>query len=108
VRLNGRAEIMAYLGRRYNRKNRRSWRWVRGHYVEVIHYLPGRSNQVWTTREEMDALDRQRSRTLDEVRAAQEQAKGEHGERTRGGNQGLFLLKLQRDIFPGMVKGKKA
>jgi hypothetical protein len=97
---------MAYLGRRYNRKNLRSWRRAREGYATVLHYLPG-SRRVWTTCDELDGLDRQRSLTLEEVRRPPAQATGEQTGGSRGRRGGILLLKLQRGIFPGMGKQGK-
>jgi hypothetical protein len=64
MRLNGRKAILAYLGRSMH--NRRGWRKVRDEYAAVRHYLPG-SHRVWTTRDDLDALDRARSLTVADI-----------------------------------------
>ena len=56
MRLVGRREILAYLGRRVDSKG--SWRVVRARYATVIRRDGPR--YVWTTSEELDALDRER------------------------------------------------
>ena len=63
MRLNGRREILLYLGR--SGVNRRGWRKVRQDYAAVLYFLPTR--RVWTTSEEVDALDRTRSLTVETV-----------------------------------------
>jgi hypothetical protein len=108
MRLNGRVEIMAYLGRRYNPKDQKGWRKVRGRYVEVLHYLPG-SFWVWTTSEELDALDRSRSLTLERALAAK--ARSARGS-VREGREGDAkappqFRKLVREIFLGLAKQGK-
>ena len=110
MRLNGRAEILAYLGRRWNPNHRQGWRKVRSLYLPVLHYLHG-GCWVWTTSEEIDELDRKRSLTLDEVLAAKAKARGAcvKGDRQGSGSRpGLLFLKLQRELYPGMQRGKKA
>ncbi len=57
-RLNGRWQIMAFVGR--SPRSKRSWRMVREQYAEAIYYLPG-SRHVWAVNEELIALDRARS-----------------------------------------------
>ena len=68
VRLNGRRGILHHLGRSWS--NRRAWRWIRRAYAPVIYYLPSR--RVWTTTEELDAVDRARSRTAEDVLSGRE------------------------------------
>jgi hypothetical protein len=108
MRLNGREEIMVYLGRRWNPNNRRSWKKIRSKYLPALHYLAG-SYFVWTTSEELDAIDRARSLTLDEVLAAKQAAREDCVKEMReggGSKSGLLFLKLTREIYPG-VKSKK-
>ncbi len=114
MRLNGRREIMAYLGRRYNPQDRATWRRIRRRYVEALHYLNG-SFPVWTTSEELDALDLKRSLTLDGVMAAKAQAKRERarGDSEGGGTPrlgwkaGQEFQRLVRDLYPGLVRRKR-
>ena len=99
-----------YLGRRWNPKDRKNWRKIRRRYVEVLHYLPG-SFRVWTTSEELDALDRRRSLTLDGVLAVKARTTGGSVREDREGDAKVppELRKLVRDIFPTLPQpGKQA
>ncbi len=114
MRLNGRREILAHIGRRYNPQDRATWRRIRQRYLEALRYLNG-SFHVWTTSEELDALDRQRSLTLDAVLAAKAQAERERargeceGERRAhlGWTAGAEFQRLVRDLYPGLVRKKR-
>lgn len=109
MRLNGRQEIMAYLGRRFNRGNLRSWKKARSEYLPALHYLPGRY-WVWATSEELDELDRKRSLTLDKVLAAKQAARRDDVKGIRegkGSRPDIAFLKLHREMFPKEAGGKK-
>ncbi len=107
MRLNGRREILAYLGRRWNPKDRRGWRRTRREYVEVLHYLPT-SHRVWTTSEELDWLDRQRSLTFAEVVAILGRKGGGLGGEVGGPPSArLRFEKLVAQIYPSAAAGKK-
>jgi len=91
VRLNGRREIMAYLGR--SPQNKPAWRRTRSQYAEALHYLPG-MNRLWTTSEALDTVDRARSLTVAEVLASQRGA-------VRGaGGSDYALESLARKLYP--------
>ena len=69
MRLNGRAEIMGYLGYKGNRDNSRNWKRTIRDYSPALHYTDGRY-YVWALGEDLDALARKRSRTLREIEEA--------------------------------------
>jgi hypothetical protein len=95
MRLNGRVEILRYLGR--SSRNRRGWRKVRREYAAALHYLPG-SHRVWTTREELNVFDRARSLTVADV------VKGANGD-AFGGPVGGYPREYQR-LVKGLLKTK--
>jgi hypothetical protein len=94
MRLNSKAEIQGYLGK--SPQNRGAWRRTREVYGPALHYLPG-SFRVWTTTDELDAIDRGRSLTLEAVKALQGRAVGGCG----GGD--FTLQRLTKRMFKGMV-----
>lgn len=77
MRLNGRLEILAYLGKSW--RNKGGWRKVRERYGDVIRCEPGNSH-VWALSEELDAADKARCLTMTEMLAS----RAERGEAVAG------------------------
>lgn len=102
MRLNGKAEIMVHLGR--SPRNRAGWRKVRREYAAALRYL-SQANRVWARTEDIDALDLARSLTVTEALEVKRKAVG--GGAGAPGRRTPELLILSRQIFPGMVKGKR-
>jgi len=97
VRLNGRREIMAYLGR--SSRNKNGWRKVRARYGDVIHCY-SESGHVWALAEELDELDRERSLTLPEVLASRGTREGAVGEDVGD----MQLESLVRKFYPSAAR----
>jgi hypothetical protein len=96
MRLNSKIEIQGYLGK--SGQNRAAWTRTRKVYGAALHYLPG-SFRVWTTTDELDAIDRGRSLTLAEVLLAQGGAVG------RRGGVDFALQRLTKRMFKGIQHG---
>ncbi len=101
MRLNGRLEIMAYLGRSW--RNKAGWRQARERYGELIHCEPGNSH-VWALSEELDAADKARCLTMTEMLAS----RAERGEAVAGAVGGYphEHLKLVKRLFEPRARGR--
>ena len=100
MRLIGRKQIMAYLGRSPHNKN--GWRKIREHYADVIRcYSP--SGHLFALSEELDRIDRERCTTMRELLAS----RGRKGEAVAGavGGYPREYLKLAMRLFKPGARG---
>lgn len=100
MRLNGRQEILAYLGRSW--RNKDGWRKVRERNGDLIHCEPG-NRHVWALSEELDAADKVRFLTMTEMLAA----RAERGEAVAGsvGGYPREQVKLVKRLFKPGTRG---
>ena len=84
--------------------NRRAWRRVRRDYAVAIYYLPTR--RVWALSEELNALDRARSRTAGELLGEDKRDAFGVPLGRRMQNAWSDLLKTKGNP-PGMVRAKR-
>ena len=96
MRLNGRQDILRYLGR--SPQNRYAWRKIRARYGEVIRCLPG-SGHVWVRSEELDAVDIREGQTMAEALIARGANGGAVGGAV-GGYPRQYLKFLKRMLNP--------
>jgi hypothetical protein len=88
MRLNGKREILSYLGR--HTQNKKTWRRIRTRYEAVIWCEPT-SGHLWALSEDLDAVDRARCVPMTEFLK-----RGPKGEHAGGGAGSWELLKLSQ------------
>ena len=97
MRLNGRQQIMVYLG--LSPRNRDAWRKIRVRYGDAIRCLPG-SGRVWARSEDLDSVDIRECKTVAVLLAA----RSRHGEAV-GEAVGGYPRQYQK-LVKGMFKSR--
>ena len=100
MRLNGRRQIMVYLGR--SPQNKAAWRKIRARYGEVIRCYPG-SGHVWARSEGLDLVDIRECETMARMLAARS-AKGEAVGGGVGGYPREYLKQVKRVFGPRTLR----
>ena len=103
MRLNGKQEILAYLGR--NTRSKKTWRKVRASYAEAIWADPA-TGRLWAHSEALDAMARERCVPVTEFLSSRPMGApvGEHGGSAKAPPH---VEKMVSEIFPGLARPRK-